>query len=75
MAQEQCDAPEAQGISRSHGVSQQAINYDFLESPREGLESENPVYPSGMKLVFIFVALCLTVFLVALVSIQTPNMP
>lgn len=38
--------------------------------PREELELAIPTYPSGLNLVFIFVALCLTV-LVALVSPDT----
>ena len=33
--------------------------------------SEEPVYPSGIKLAIITVALCLSVFLVALVSAYT----
>ncbi|KAH8697990.1 MFS transporter [Talaromyces proteolyticus] len=39
---------------------------DFDGNTRETSESETSNYPSGLKLIFIFVALCLTVFLVAL---------
>lgn len=56
-------------MTESHEARQQVVNCDFGEYPRADLASESPVYPSGLKLVFIFVALCLTVFLVALVSI------
>ncbi|CAG8384761.1 unnamed protein product [Penicillium salamii] len=46
--------------------SQKEIVDEFPPIARDYVELESPIYPSGMKLVFIFVALCLTVFLVAL---------
>ncbi|CAG8037654.1 unnamed protein product [Penicillium salamii] len=46
--------------------SQKEIGDEFPPIARDYVELESPIYPSGMKLVFIFVALCLTVFLVAL---------
>jgi len=40
---------------------------DDNRAPLENYGEKSIEYPSGWKLVFIFVALCLTVFLVALV--------
>ena len=47
--------------------SYQATCSNTVDQLNEPLDSGSPTYPSGIKLAFIFVALCLTVFLVALV--------
>lgn len=74
MRQKQDTPPEGQGMDKSLDHRNQAISNSDDRSSRERLESENfNNYPSGLKLVFVFVALCLTVFLVALVRIT--NVP
>lgn len=75
MAQEQDHASEEIMTDKANGNLQQAANHGQCENPRGDMASEGPMYPTGLRLVFIFVALCLTVFLVALVSIQEPNNP
>lgn len=63
------DALERPGVERSLEDSQQ-ITYDKnTERLRDSLGPGSSKYPSGIKLTFIFVALCLTVFLVALVCV------
>ncbi|KAJ5358290.1 efflux pump antibiotic resistance protein [Penicillium brevicompactum] len=66
MAQEQDHAPEEVMTDKANGNLQQAANHGQCENPRGDMASEGPMYPTGLRLVFIFVALCLTVFLVAL---------
>ncbi|BCS17174.1 MDR family MFS transporter [Aspergillus puulaauensis] len=51
---------------RLHEYSQQATCSDNADRLNEPLDSDSPKYPSGVELAFIFIALCLTVFLVAL---------
>ncbi|KAJ6009432.1 hypothetical protein N7522_004448 [Penicillium canescens] len=60
------DAFEGPGVERSHEDSQQLTSDKNVERMRETFGPGTPKYPSGIKLTFIFVALCLTVFLVAL---------
>lgn len=69
MAQEHHDALELPSSEKPQNDSDQATGSNNAEQLEEQLESDSPEYPSGMKLTFIFVALCLTVFLVALVRI------
>ncbi|KAK9852144.1 MFS transporter [Penicillium brevicompactum] len=66
MAQEQDHASEEIMTDKANGNLQQAANHGQCENPRGDMGSEGPMYPTGLRLVFIFVALCLTVFLVAL---------
>ncbi|CAG8038715.1 unnamed protein product [Penicillium salamii] len=66
MTQQQCDTPEAAGRREPLESSQKEIDHEFPSIARQNVELQSPIYPSGMRLVFIFVALCLTVFLVAL---------
>lgn len=70
MGQQQCDTPEAAGRREPLESSQKEIDHEFPSIARQNVELESPIYPTGMRLVFIFVALCLTVFLVALVRNQ-----
>ncbi|KAJ5337286.1 uncharacterized protein N7506_005308 [Penicillium brevicompactum] len=62
MAQEQDHAPEEIMTDKANGNLQQAANHGQCENPRGDMASEGPM----TEMVFIFVALCLTVFLVAL---------
>lgn len=61
------DAFEGPGVKRSQEDSQQLTSDKNVERMRETSGPGTPKYPSDIKLTFIFVALCLTVFLVALV--------
>lgn len=65
MEREKYDIPEQQDMEETCGNDGEAIG-----NVREELEPKSPDYPAGLRLVFIFVALCLTVFLVALVGIS-----
>ncbi|OQE01714.1 hypothetical protein PENVUL_c041G08133 [Penicillium vulpinum] len=60
------DAFEGPGVKRSQEDSQQLTSDKNVERMRETSGPGTPKYPSDIKLTFIFVALCLTVFLVAL---------
>ncbi|KAJ5590709.1 hypothetical protein N7450_004681 [Penicillium hetheringtonii] len=53
-------------LEKSHENSQQLTSNKNVEHVRDTFIPEPPKYPSGIKLTFFFVALCLTVFLVAL---------
>lgn len=58
---------EEPGLKRSPENSQKTTYGKNADQMGESLDPGTPKYPSGVKLTFIFVALCLTVFLVALV--------
>ena len=70
MVRGQQEAFEGPVLERSHEDSQQFTFDRNVELKRENFDPETPKFPSGIKLTFIFVALCLTVFLVALVCIE-----
>ncbi|KAB8069154.1 MFS transporter [Aspergillus leporis] len=53
-------------MDNSHEDSQHATSNKILDQPNNELDSKSSTYPSGLKLALVFVALCLTVFLVAL---------
>ena len=66
MARQLHDALDL-SLEKSQKNSDQAICSNTVDQLNVPLDSGSPNYPSGIKLAFIFVALCLTVFLVALV--------
>lgn len=70
MVHGQQEAFEGPVLKRSHEDSQQLTSDIDVELKRENFGPETPKSSSGIKLIFIFVALCLTVFLVALVCIE-----
>ena len=61
------EAVEGPVMERSHEDNQQLTSDMNVEKISESSDEIKQQYPSGIKLTFIFVALCLTVFLVALV--------
>lgn len=62
-------------LEKSHENSQQLTSNKNVEHVRDSFIPEPPKYPSGIKLTFFFVALCLTVFLVALVCSEYILLP
>jgi MFS family permease len=71
MRPQKHNTPQGQDMEMSPDCNDPDTGNDLDEKPREAPESETFSYPSGLKLGFIFVALCLTVFLVALVCVST----
>lgn len=67
MARTHADTSEGPEVEMSNKNSEQFTSDKKVERAEKTFDSETPTYPSGVKLTFIFVALCLTVFLVALV--------
>ena len=69
--------PEKIRESPSPSMSSDAHNVEKPEMmrPEEGMDDEAKNHPHGLKLFVVCASLCLAVFLVALVSIQTgsPN--
>ncbi|PLB38198.1 MDR family MFS transporter [Aspergillus candidus] len=65
MARQLHDALES-SLEKSHKNSYQFTGRNTTNQLNESIDSGDPNYPSGIKLALIFVALCLTVFLVAL---------
>lgn len=70
MARQLHDALES-SLEKSHKNSYQFTGRNTTNQLNESIDSGDPNYPSGIKLALIFVALCLTVFLVALVCDHT----
>ena len=70
MGQKKQHALDEQDVAKSLDHENQVIDNNDDDKSKKQLKSENQDFPSGLKLGFIFTALCLTVFLVALVRIQ-----
>ncbi|OQE40846.1 hypothetical protein PENCOP_c005G03415 [Penicillium coprophilum] len=66
MRNEQGGILEAPLKELSHEDSQYATGDTGVDAPNEEVDLERSKYPSGLKLALVFLALCLTVFLVAL---------
>lgn len=71
MRPQKQNTPERQDMEMTPDVNNPNTGNGQDEKPREPPESETFSYSAGLKLGFIFVALCLTVFLVALVCVPT----
>lgn len=54
MAQDQNHASEEIMAEKANGNLQQAANHGQCENPGGDLASEGPIYPTGLRLVFIF---------------------
>ena len=67
--------PVAADIAATDGTGEKTVNETALQEAA-ALEklSDEPEYPKGVKLAIITAALCLSVFLMALVSAPSPDL-